>query len=716
MSSSRLRSPSVPYPNTAFRLISYVFLVIFMGNLGALVDLVRHPEIPYLDQEHLVTGGFTALIMILLLVVLETYLARRRQIDEALRDSEAKHRLLFESANDVIFIHDAKARMLAVNPLAVERLGYTHAELLSMTINQVDLLEEGQHTPERIARLIEHGHLTFETVHQRKDGSLIPTEVSTRRITWDGQPAMMSICRGITQRKQAERELQILSSRNQAILEAIPDIITEVDTSKVYTWANQAGIEFFGEDVIGTEASFFFEGEQDTYDTVQPLFDGAEDVFYVESWQRRRDGEKRLLAWWCRVLKDASGNVTGALSSARDITDLLRAEEDRLQMQRRVQQSQRLESLGVLAGGIAHDFNNILMSVLGNAELALTGLSPSAPARENLLEIMASSHRAADLCRQMLAYSGRGRFVTEAIDPMALVEDMLGLLKGTISKKALLNLNLGKNLPPMRGDASQISQVIMNLVLNASEAIGERSGVITVSTGATECSPEYLKETYGDENLAPGLYLTLEVSDTGAGMDKTTQGRIFEPFFTTKFTGRGLGLAAVLGIVRGHKGALRVYSEVGKGTTFKILFPVSEADAESLVRKNDATKNDWQGEGTVLLVDDEETIRTLGARMLASLGFTVLTAADGQEALAVYREHRGEIEVVVLDLTMPHMDGEEAFRELRLIDPEVRVVMSSGYTESDITARFAGKGLVGFVQKPYSLAKLAEQLQSALNE
>ena len=291
---------------------------------------------------------------------------------------------------------------------------------------------------------------------------------------------------------------------------------------------------------------------------------------------------------------------------------------------------------------------------------------------------------------------------------------MLGLLKSIVSKRALLNLNLGKNLPPMRGDTSQISQVIMNLVLNASDAIGERSGVVTISTGATECSREYLKKTYGDENLAPGLYITLEVSDTGTGMDKATQERIFEPFFTTKFTGRGLGLAAVLGIVRGHKGALRLYSQLGKGTTFKILFPASETDAESLARNNGATKNDWRGEGTVILVDDEETIRTMGARMLASLGFTVLTVADGREALAVYAEHRDEITLVLLDLTMPHMDGEETFRELRLLNPKIRVVMSSGYTENDITARFAGKGLVGFVQKPYSPAELAEQLRAAL--
>ena len=197
-------------------------------------------------------------------------------------------------------------------------------------------------------------------------------------------------------------------------------------------------------------------------------------------------------------------------------------------------------------------------------------------------------------------------------------------------------------------------------------------------------------------------------------MDKATQERIFEPFFTTKFTGRGLGLAAVLGIVRGHKGALRLESAVGKGTTFEILFPASEADAALLAGKNRATKSDWQGEGTILLADDEETIRALGARMLASLGFKVVTAADGREALERYAEHRDEINLVILDLTMPHMDGEEAFRELRLMNPEVRVIMSSGYAESDIASRFVGKGLVGFVHKPYSLAELTEQVRAAL--
>jgi PAS domain S-box-containing protein len=429
---------------------------------------------------------------------------------------------------------------------------------------------------------------------------------------------------------------------------------------------------------------------------------------------RRRDGVFRhVVARGVPLLND-QGDIQEWVGACIDITERKQAEEERLVLERQLQQSQKLESLGVLAGGIAHDFNNILTGVLGNAELALAELSPSAPGRENLLEITQASHRAAALCRQMLAYSGRGQFAREPIDLNALVEDMLGLLKSAISKKALLNLNLEKDLPLLEGDSSQLGQVIMNLVINASEAIGDKDGVITISTGVRECSREYFRESYAHLDLPSGPYLTLEVSDTGCGMDQETKERLFEPFFTTKFTGRGLGLAAVLGIVRGHKGALKVYSEAGKGTTFKIRFPAGEAGEGALARERAAEVSDWHGAGTVLLVDDEETIRTLGARMLSRLGFVVLTAGDGREALALYAQHRGEIVLVLLDLTMPFMDGEETFHELRALDPEVRVVMSSGYTEQDITSRFRDEGLVGFLQKPYTIAHLTERLRAAL--
>ncbi|MDS4068742.1 MAG: ATP-binding protein [Candidatus Competibacter sp.] len=418
------------------------------------------------------------------------------------------------------------------------------------------------------------------------------------------------------------------------------------------------------------------------------------------------------------------GNVLGRqqandgpllLLAVNDITERKWAEEKRLQLERQMQQTQKLESLGVLAGGIAHDFNNMLTIILGNASLALDELPPMSPARDSLKAIEQTSLRAAELCRQMLAYSGKGRFVIENIRLGMLIGEMISLLKASITKKAILNLNLKEPLPALRGDPSQIRQIVMNLVINASEALGETSGVITISTGLMECSREYLAEAYLDESLTEGLYVWLEVSDTGCGMDSEIQRRIFEPFFTTKFTGRGLGLSAVLGIVRGHKGALKVYSEPGKGTTFKVLFPAVQQERPPVTRPSEVKPVDWKGTGTILLVDDEESVRTLGSRMLERIGFKVLTAVDGREALEIYRSGHDEIALVLLDLTMPDLDGEETFRELRRIDPKVRVVMSSGYTESEITPRFAGKRLTGFLQKPYTITALMDCLRGPLS-
>lgn len=403
------------------------------------------------------------------------------------------------------------------------------------------------------------------------------------------------------------------------------------------------------------------------------------------------------------------------LLAVTDITERKWAEDKRLQLERQMQQTQKLESLGVLAGGIAHDFNNLLTIILGNASLALDELPSVSPAYGSLRAIEESSLRAAELCRQMLAYSGKGQFVIENILLGSLIEDMVSLLKASVSKKAILNLNLRESLPALRGDPSQIRQIIMNLVINASEAIGEHSGVITVSSGVMECSREYLNETYLDESVAEGLYVWVEVSDTGCGMEEDIQHRIFEPFFTTKFTGRGLGLSAVLGIVRGHQGTLKVYSEPGRGTTFKVLFPALPDEKASLTHSSDHVSADWKGTGTILLVDDEESVRTLGVRMLERIGFTVVSAMDGHEAIDIYREQRDDIVLVLLDLTMPYMDGEETFRELRRIDPTVRVVMSSGYTESEIAPRFAGKRLSGFLQKPYALNELTKCLRYALS-
>ena len=395
---------------------------------------------------------------------------------------------------------------------------------------------------------------------------------------------------------------------------------------------------------------------------------------------------------------------------ATDITERIKMIEEKSQLEKQMFHTQKLESLGVLAGGIAHDFNNILMTVLGNADLALMRLPQESPAVDNLRQIEKAAEKAAGLARQMLAYSGKGRFVIETLDLNRIIDEMLHILQVSISKNAVLRCNYSKHLNAVEVDVSQIQQVLMNLVINASEAIDDRSGVIAISTGSMFCDKSYLKSLALVEELDEGMYVYFEVADTGCGMDNKTLSHLFDPFFSTKFTGRGLGMAAVLGIVRGHSGAIKVYSEVDKGTTFKVLLPASTRS--EVLYDTKQTETSWHGSGKILLVDDEENVRAVGRDMLQELGFEVLTASDGRQALEVFMEHQDKLLCVLMDLTMPHMDGEQAFRELRRINPEVRIIMTSGYNEQAVSQKFLGKGLSGFLQKPFRLSTLRDSLQS----
>jgi len=313
----------------------------------------------------------------------------------------------------------------------------------------------------------------------------------------------------------------------------------------------------------------------------------------------------------------------------------------------------------------------------------------------------------------MLAYSGRGRFHVDKLDLGHLVEQTAQMLQISINKKAALRFRLEERLPPIEVDATQIRQVIMNLVINASEAIGEKNGVINIATGVAQVDRAYLAATLMDHDLPEGEYVFLEVSDTGCGMSRETQAKIFDPFFTTKFTGRGLGLAAVLGIVRGHKGAMKVYSEVGRGTTFKLLFPAAPGVSEPSAPPA-AVVPAWHGKGAVLVVDDEELLRKTVARMMHKLGIEPVLAPDGREAVEVFRAQPDRFGLVLLDLTMPQMDGEQTFTELRRLRPEVRVVLMSGFNAQEAMLRFPGKGLASFLQKPFTIDSLRAVLQDVL--
>src|SRR5450755_785633 len=397
---------------------------------------------------------------------------------------------------------------------------------------------------------------------------------------------------------------------------------------------------------------------------------------------------------------------------ARDVTDRVAADRHRGVLESKLLDAQKLESLGILAGGIAHDFNNLLTGILGNVSLMRLELPVTSALREHVDQIESVTIRAADLCRQLLAYSGKGRFVVRALDTSELVRQTAPLLRLSVGKNATLRLDLAEMLPAVDADATQMRQVTMNLVVNAAEALGERAGVIGIATGVLHAEGDYLRTTFLAPELAEGKYVFIEVSDNGCGMGPATQAKIFDPFFSTKFTGRGLGLSAVLGIVRGHNGAIKVYSELGRGTTLKLLFPAADA----AVQKESAARPQpvLERRGTVLVVDDEEVVRGVAARILGSYGFDVILATDGRDGVARFRERHAEITVVLMDLTMPAMDGVEAFREIRALDDRVPVLLMSGYNEQDAVTRFAGKGLAGFVQKPFTVEMLRERLLSVL--
>ncbi len=472
---------------------------------------------------------------------------------------------------------------------------------------------------------------------------------------------------------------------------------------------------------------------------LQPRDSGILDAELTYSVGQARDGEPRLIRWLIR-------NVTEREQMARQIRALNQELESRVaartadlseahrlaqelvgkeQSARRAAESseaqsrhvQKLESIGVLAGGIAHDFNNLLHVVLGNADIALSNLTKGSPAREPIEEVVRATLRAADLTRQLLAYSGKGAFIVRHLDLSTEVREMATLLRTAISKQATLAWELSPTLPAVSADPTQVRQIVMNLITNASDALAETGGTITLRTGVTRLEDQddhhfsVPLDGEGPQDPGKGPFVYLEIGDTGSGMTPDTLSRIFDPFFSTKFTGRGLGLAAVMGIVRSHHGQIRVRTAPGEGTAFRVLFP-SVAGAARKPAKPTAERSDWQGTGTILVVDDEEGVREVAERILQEIGFQTITAGDGRHALELMEEVGDSVTVVLLDLSMPRMGGAETFRRLRAFRPELPILMMSGYTEQVVAPQFSrsGPGITGFLQKPF----LAEDLIAVL--
>ncbi len=415
----------------------------------------------------------------------------------------------------------------------------------------------------------------------------------------------------------------------------------------------------------------------------------------------RFEEDGRLLEMRCAVL---------------DIRERKRLEEERQRLAVEFRQAQKLESLGLLAGGVAHEFNNMLMTIMGNAEMIGTTLPEKSSQASYLLEIQSAGQRAAELCRQMLAYCGRGKIEDEPLRLSHLVAEIGDLLRVSLSPNVKLEMRLGRMLAPVLGDAKQIQQVVINLVANAGEAIGDRPGTVRLRTGVTCCDSTFLHETLNAPTLSPGDYLFIEVMDDGVGMSDEAKERMFDPFFSTKFAGRGLGMAAVSGIVRGHRGAIQTESESGEGTTLRVLLPVARTGKSTEGQPSSSVEVEEEEGGVILLADDETPVLNLARQMLEHLGYEVLAAQDGSEALEFYHQHSERLTAVILDLVMPGMGGEEVLVRIREGNQALPIIISSGYSEQEISLLLARDHLLGFLQKPYTLATLASTLNALLKE
>lgn len=522
--------------------------------------------------------------------------------------------------------------------------------------------------------------------------------------------------------QQARRELEEKEERLRILIENVPGVVYRCANDEHWT------IEFMSPDVetltghppedflgnrVRSFASVIHPEDRDSVRSQVLERVEAGELFHLEYRLLHADGSVRHVLEQGQAVSGPGGEVRCLDGVLLDITLRQDLEERRRGLERQVLETQKLESLGVLAGGVAHDFNNLLGVILGNLELLLEDLPVESPLHERLAAIGAASHRAEELTRQMLAYTGRGQTLLEEIDLNASIQEMTKLFEVTISRKAQLDLDLAEGLPPIEGDLVQLRQIVMNLLTNASEALGPEGGQIRFATGV------HPLEVEGRERE----HVFLRVEDSGCGMGSETRERLFEPFYTTKFKGRGLGMAAVQGVVRSHRGRIEVESEEGEGTCFTLSFPALGRPGSKPRRRPLALELSspgapaWQAQGLVLVVDDEASLRSVTRRRCERMGLTVLEAGDGEAGLELIRENRDQLRCVILDMTMPGLGGEDVLRCLGEEEIDVPVLLSSGHPEEDLEEVFQRfPSLVGYLQKPFDQSSLRRHLRAVFRE
>jgi PAS domain S-box-containing protein len=639
-------------------------------------------------------------------------LARIQSRDEEVKSARNLLQTTLTSIGDAVLSADVNGRVVFANPVACTLLRREERDIVGRELE--DVFRIGGEPGALVGGVLHTGSaapIVQQATLAAGDGAEIPIELSVSAMRQDGHAiGVVLVFRDIGERLRAHRDTAYLA----AIVESSEDaILGQSADGTIQTW-NPGAERLYGykaEEMIGHSVRELIPEDRrhEESSILEQLREGR--VVHFETLRQRKDGSQVDVSLIVSPMRDRSGRITGASHIARDITAQKKYAEE-------MRQTQKLESLGVLAGGIAHDFNNLLTGILGNASLAIEELPAFSAARQPLAAAIQASERAAQLARQMLAYSGKGHFVLERVDLSARVRDIVPLLKAAVPPTVQIQLELGNDLPGIEADPAQLQQLIMNIIINGAEAVPDgHPGTVTVRTRQQELAnptPAFGGAVGPSTELKPGTYVAFEVADTGLGMDEQTKARIFDPFFTTKFTGRGLGLAAVLGIVRGHHGSIDISSELGKGTTFRVLFPAVAAASEQESRSDAPDVADLRGSGTILVVDDEPVVRRMAVQALERFGYTVLAAEDGARGLEVFQREAATIRCVLLDLTMPVMSGEETLAQMKRLRPEVPVILSSGFNEAQAVRKFQGRMLAGFLQKPYKAAELLSKVRNVL--
>jgi PAS domain S-box-containing protein len=643
-------------------------------------------------------------------VGMELDVTERKRTEEALRESEARFRTFVDHAADAFFLHDNEdqGKLLDVNRRACESLGYTREELMGQTA----MLFDHWLTPAQLMRIAERviagEEFAFETRHTRKDGSDFPVEINIRPFFHAGRRLGLSLARDITERKQAERALNESHDLLRAVVEGTPDAIYAKDLQHRYRMINSAGARFMGkaiEQVLGKDDSELLPREaaqavreRDLRILVTGQQENFEEVVST-------GGTSRTYLSTKAPYRDRHGNVIGLVGISRDVTDMKRLEDD-------FRQAQKMDAVGRLAGGIAHDFNNLLSIIIGYSELLFDQLPPEDDNRTLVYEVQKAGERAAGLTRQLLAFSRKQVLKPQVISLNPLLTDMNRMLRRLIGKDMALVETLDPQLGMAKVDPGQFEQAVINLAVNARDAM-KATGRLTIETRNARVDQHYAEEHPG---VRPGEYVVISVSDTGHGMDEATRARIFEPFFTTKEEGKGtgLGLAMVYGFAKQSDGHIEVQSQPDSGTSFRLFLPrVAQADTAFAPAAKDFRVTG--GDETMLLVEDEEALRTLIRDVLQSYGYTVLEGRDGEDGLWMARQHAGTIHALLTDMVMPRMGGRELAEQLSRLRPNVRIMFMSGHSKDASHHRGEFGAGTGFVQKPFSPLALAREVRQLLD-